>query len=98
MFVGHYSNYVECLNVDYTASHKQPYMEIQLDILGCKDIYESLERFCEEEKMEGQNKYNAENFGLQVSAVVDRNTTSRCPRTPVAMHDLRASLLIFIFI
>lgn len=66
LFVGHYSNYVECLNVEYKSSRKQPYMEIQLDILGCKDIYESLERFCEDEKMEGQNKYNAENFGLQV--------------------------------
>ena len=66
LFVGHYSNYVECLNVDYTSSRKQPYMEIQLDVHGCKDIYESLERFCEKETLEGQNKYDAKDFGLQV--------------------------------
>jgi len=52
--------------VDYKSSRKQPYMEIQLDIQGCKDIYDSLERFCAEERMDGQNKYNAEGFGLQV--------------------------------
>lgn len=64
LFAGHYSNYIECVNVDYTSTCKQPYMEIQLDIKGCRDVYASLEKFCEVEKLEGANKYNAENHGL----------------------------------
>ena len=101
LFVGHYSNYVECLNVPYTSSRKQPYMEIQLDVLGCKNIYESLERFCAEERMEGPNKYNAEKHGLQVRShsLHRRHVLVKCVRSmspvrmPNATHGSRASLL-----
>eukprot|EP00210_Caulerpa_lentillifera_P006772 g6471.t1 len=64
LFAGHYSNYIDCESVDYTSTCKQAYKEIQLDILGCKDIYESLEKFCEVERLEGANRYKAENHGL----------------------------------
>ena len=68
LFVGHYSTHVECLNVPYTSSRKQPYMLIELDVLGCKDVYASLERFCAEEILEGSHKYNADKHGLQVKS------------------------------
>eukprot|EP00210_Caulerpa_lentillifera_P006759 g6459.t1 len=64
LFAGHYSNYINCESVDYTSICKQAYNEIQLDILGCKDIYDSLEKFCEVERLKGANQYKIENHGL----------------------------------
>ena len=66
LFVGHYSTYVECLNVPHTSSRRLSYMNIELDVAGCKDVYESLERFCAEEMLEGPYKYNTGKHGLQV--------------------------------
>ena len=66
LFVGHYSTYVECLNVPYTSSRRQSYMDIELDVLECRNVYESLERFCAEEMLEGPYKYNTGKHGLQV--------------------------------
>lgn len=39
---------------------------LQLDVKGCKDIYESFLKYCEEEVMDGPNQYKAEGHGLQV--------------------------------
>ena len=66
LFVGHYSTYVDCLSIPHTSSHKQSYMEIELDVLQCKNIYESLERFCAEEVLDWPDNYNADHYGLQV--------------------------------
>ena len=66
LFVGHYSTYMECLNVQHTSSRKQSYMEIELDVLQCKNVYESLERFCAEEVLDWPDNYNADKHGLQV--------------------------------
>ena len=66
LFVGHYSTYVDCLSIPHTSSHKQSYMEIELDVLQCKNVYESLERFCAEEVLDWPDKYNADKHGLQV--------------------------------
>jgi ubiquitin carboxyl-terminal hydrolase 7 len=39
---------------------------LQLDVKGCKNVYESFDKYIEVEKMEGDNKYHAEQYGLQV--------------------------------
>ena len=67
LFAGRYSHYIQCLDVDHTVSRDQPFLDISLDVHNCKDIYESLEKFCADEKLDGANKYRTENFGLQVS-------------------------------
>ena len=40
--------------------------DLQLDVKGCKDVYESFNKYVEVENLEGDNKYHAEHYGLQV--------------------------------
>lgn len=41
--------------------------DLQLDVKGCQDVYASFDKYVEVERLEGDNKYHAEQFGLQVS-------------------------------
>ena len=98
LFVGHYSTYVECLNVPHTSSRRQSYMEIELDVFGCKDVYESLERFCAEEMLQGPYKHNTGKHGLQVRSHsfnwrLNRVSEISSVRMLDAMYGLKASLL-----
>ena len=40
--------------------------DLQLDVKGCKDVYASFDKYVEVEKLDGDNKYHAEQHGLQV--------------------------------
>ncbi|KAL5711628.1 ubiquitinyl hydrolase 1 [Ranunculus cassubicifolius] len=65
LFMGHQINYIECVNVDYRASREESFYELQLDVKGCRDVYASLDKFVGIERLEGDNKYNTEQHGLQ---------------------------------
>lgn len=65
LFEGHHMNYIECINVDYKSTRKESFYDLQLDVKGCRDIYASFDKYVEVEKLEGDNKYHAENYGLQ---------------------------------
>jgi hypothetical protein len=39
---------------------------LQLDVKGCQDVYASFDKYVEVERLEGDNKYHAEQHGLQV--------------------------------
>lgn len=41
--------------------------DLQLDVKGCRDVYSSFDKYVEVERLEGDNKYHAEQYGLQVS-------------------------------
>ena len=66
LFEGHTFNYVECINVEYKSTRKESYMDLQLDVKGCKNVYESFAKYTEVEMLDGQNQYKAEGHGLQV--------------------------------
>lgn len=40
--------------------------DLQLDVKGCRDVYASFDKYVEVERLEGDNKYHAEQYGLQV--------------------------------
>lgn len=40
--------------------------DLQLDVKGCRDVYASFDKYVEVERLEGDNKYHAEKYGLQV--------------------------------
>lgn len=40
--------------------------DLQLDVKGCNDVYASFDKYVEVERLEGDNKYHAEEHGLQV--------------------------------
>jgi len=67
LFEGHTVNFVECINVDYKSNRKESYMDLQLDVKGCKNVYDSFVKYTEVEMLDGQNQYKAEGHGLQVS-------------------------------
>ncbi|XP_062203185.1 ubiquitin C-terminal hydrolase 13-like isoform X2 [Phragmites australis] len=65
LFEGHHINYIECINVDYKSSRKESFYDLQLDVKGCRDVYASFNKYVEVERLEGDNKYHAEQYGLQ---------------------------------
>ncbi|XP_041999989.1 ubiquitin C-terminal hydrolase 12-like isoform X2 [Salvia splendens] len=65
LFEGHHMNYIECINVEYKSTRKESFYDLQLDVKGCKDIYASFDKYVEVERLEGDNKYHAEQYGLQ---------------------------------
>ncbi|KAG8646912.1 ubiquitin C-terminal hydrolase 12 [Manihot esculenta] len=65
LFEGHHMNYIECINVDYKSTRKESYYDLQLDVKGCRDVYASFDKYVEVERLEGDNKYHAEEHGLQ---------------------------------
>lgn len=44
-------------------------VDLQLDVKGCRDVYASFDKYVEVERLEGDNKYHAEQYGLQVNNV-----------------------------
>ncbi|XP_039061183.1 ubiquitin carboxyl-terminal hydrolase 12-like isoform X2 [Hibiscus syriacus] len=65
LFEGHHMNYIECINVDYKSTRKESFYDLQLDVKGCRDVYTSFDKYIEVERLEGDNKYHAEEHGLQ---------------------------------
>ncbi|CAI8597773.1 unnamed protein product [Vicia faba] len=65
LFEGHHMNYIECINVDYKSTRKESFYDLQLDVKGCRDVYGSFDKYVEVERLEGDNKYHAEQYGLQ---------------------------------
>lgn len=65
LYQGKVTNFIRCLNVDYTSERTETFYDVQLDVKGCKNIYDSFEKYVEEEVLEGENQYFAEGFGKQ---------------------------------
>lgn len=65
LFEGHTLNYIDCINIDFQSSRKEAFQDLQLDVKGCNNIYDSFDRYCEVETLEGDNKYEAEGHGKQ---------------------------------
>lgn len=65
LFEGKTLNYIECLDVDYKSNKVEPFCDIQLTIKGCKNIYESLNKYTEEEILDNDDKYLTEEYGKQ---------------------------------
>ena len=45
---------------------------------GCADIYASFDKYVEVERLEGDNKYHAEEHGLQVSDLMQEPDFLHC--------------------
>ncbi|CAO3589225.1 unnamed protein product [Absidia cylindrospora] len=65
LFVGKMKSYIKCIDVDYESSRVEDFYDIQLNVMGCKDIQESFQDYIQEETLAGENKYMAEGHGLQ---------------------------------
>jgi len=65
LFEGYTLNYIDCINIDFKSSRREPFQDLQLDVKGCRDIYDSFDKYTEVETLEGENKYEAEGHGKQ---------------------------------
>ncbi|GAM84050.1 hypothetical protein ANO11243_020410 [Dothideomycetidae sp. 11243] len=65
MFVGKMKTYLKCINVDYESSRIEDFWDLQMNVSGCKTLDDSFKNYVEVETLEGDNKYQAEGYGLQ---------------------------------
>eukprot|EP01026_Neomeris_dumetosa_P018798 TRINITY_DN1741_c0_g2_i4.p1 TRINITY_DN1741_c0_g2~~TRINITY_DN1741_c0_g2_i4.p1 ORF type:complete len:934 (-),score=143.44 TRINITY_DN1741_c0_g2_i4:362-2860(-) len=65
LFEGKINSYVRCLNVDFNSQRTEAFMDLQLDVKDCKNLYQSLDRYVAVETLEGENQYMAEGYGMQ---------------------------------
>lgn len=58
LFVGQCQNFIEATapGVDHHTSEQEQFVDLSLDIEGCKNVFESLVAFCREEKLDGPNQ------------------------------------------
>jgi ubiquitin C-terminal hydrolase len=62
LFEGKILNYIECVNVEYKSTREESFYDLSLNVKGCRNIYESFDKYCEVEMMDGDNKYRADGF------------------------------------
>ena len=65
MFVGKMKTYLKCINVEYESSRTEDFWDLQLNVSGCKSLDDSFKDYIQVETLEGDNKYQAEGYGLQ---------------------------------
>lgn len=65
LFEGKMASYCRCKHVEYTSTRTETFYDIQLNIKGNKNIYESFDDYIKPETLEGDNKYDAGEHGLQ---------------------------------
>jgi len=65
LFKGMMKNYIKCINVDFESSVVEEFYDIQLTIKGIKNLRDSFREYVSVETLDGENKYQAEGYGLQ---------------------------------
>lgn len=65
LFEGKMISYIKCKNVAYTSTRVETFYDIQLNIKGKKNIEESFKDYIARETLDGDNKYDAGEHGLQ---------------------------------
>ncbi|XP_072029469.1 ubiquitin carboxyl-terminal hydrolase 7-like isoform X3 [Amphiura filiformis] len=65
LFEGKMISYIKCKHVNYESVRTEPFYDIQLNIKGKKNVYESFKDYVAKETMDGENKYDAGDNGLQ---------------------------------
>lgn len=62
LFQGKLLNYIECTEVEYRSTREEEFSDLSLNVKGCRDIYQSFDKYIEVEMMEGDNRYRADGF------------------------------------
>ncbi|GMH45366.1 hypothetical protein BSKO_13323 [Bryopsis sp. KO-2023] len=83
LFVGQCRNYIEAADPDinHRTSEKEQFVDLSLEVEGCRNIYESLLTSCKVEELEGANQIHVEGHGL-----VDGRRYTRLERLPPVLR------------
>ena len=65
LFVGKMHNVIKCLNVDYQSVREESFYDLQMAVKGMQTLEDSFREYIKPEMMDGNNKYHAEQHGLQ---------------------------------
>lgn len=65
LFKGVIVQKIQCLNVDYVSESVEEFIDLQLDVKGCGNIYCSLDKYVEAVYLKGDIQYDAEGYGKQ---------------------------------
>ncbi|XP_013142976.1 PREDICTED: ubiquitin carboxyl-terminal hydrolase 7 [Papilio polytes] len=65
LFEGKMTSYIKCKNVNVSSTRVETFYDIQLNIKGKKNIDESFNDYISTETLDGENKYDAGEHGLQ---------------------------------
>jgi ubiquitin C-terminal hydrolase len=65
LFCGTVRSYIKCVNVDYSSIREEDFYDIQLDVKGCGDIHDSFKKYIAKEMLDGDNQYDAGEYGKQ---------------------------------
>ncbi|KAL3230950.1 Ubiquitin carboxyl-terminal hydrolase 15 [Nakaseomyces bracarensis] len=65
IFVGKMKSYIKCINVNYESSRVEDFWDLQLNVKGMKGLKESFDNYIEIELLNGENQYQAQEYGLQ---------------------------------
>ena len=65
LFRGKYRSYVRCVNVKYESSRIEEFYDLAMQVKDCPTLEESFEKYVESEKLEGENQYKTDEFGMQ---------------------------------
>ena len=65
LFAGKSQMYVECVHVPYKSERVETYLDLAMNVKGCRGLRESFDQYVEVEILDKDNAYRAEQFGLQ---------------------------------
>lgn len=67
LFSGKATSYIRCMDVDFISDRTEPFLDLQLNVKGLRNLEEGFRDYIAEETLDGDNKYMAEGYGLQVA-------------------------------
>jgi len=56
---------IHCTQVDFDSCREEVFYDLSLDVQGCRDLQQSLDKYTEVELLEGENAYSSEKYGRQ---------------------------------
>ncbi|CAH2106521.1 unnamed protein product [Euphydryas editha] len=65
LFEGKMTSFIKCKNVNCSSTRVETFYDIQLSVKGKNNIYESFQDYIAIELLDGENKYDAGEHGLQ---------------------------------
>ncbi|CAI5451501.1 unnamed protein product [Caenorhabditis angaria] len=65
LFRGNMKSFIKCTDVEYESSRTESFYDVQLNVLGMESLERAFEAYTAIEVLEGDNKYDAGDFGLQ---------------------------------
>ena len=85
LFEGKICSKIECVDYQYESVKEEKFDDLQLNVKGCKDIYDSFDKYTEKEVLDGDDKYEVEGHGKEKA--IKSTTFSKFP--PVLILQLK---------